>query len=346
MKVLQVLMQKPRGTVSGADIARDTKLLSGTVYPILLRLERAGWLSSEWETLDPIEAGRPRKRFYTLTGVGYNKAGGSRMAIVTALAISLIASIIAIELYFALPKASEWLLRIATRRLSGPMRERCFEEWKAQLADINSPLLRMIHAASLIARAKTVLHEDIDGYFRDLDADLDGLQVELKRAAKLRFDNIVKMRTACNRMRIRFILARFAVLAALLSVRGNVLARLLALPIIWGKVNPMQKKLREFEKTVLNAYKLLAVKDGQIKTAMRAVRAERRRAAAAGARLDGYDTKIPAIAAALQEKLSSAAIKARMPDEAAVQIMEAIKAGITGFQKAKPNVEEIRKLPF
>jgi DNA-binding PadR family transcriptional regulator len=74
MKVLQVLMQKPRGTVSGADIARDTKLLSGTVYPILLRLERAGWLSSEWETLDPIEAGRPRKRFYTLTGVGYNKA--------------------------------------------------------------------------------------------------------------------------------------------------------------------------------------------------------------------------------------------------------------------------------
>lgn len=77
MRLLQFLMQKPRGTVSGADIARETGMLSGTIYPILLRFERAGWVTSEWEALDPAEVGRPRKRFYTLTGVGYNKAAAA-----------------------------------------------------------------------------------------------------------------------------------------------------------------------------------------------------------------------------------------------------------------------------
>ena len=60
--------------LAGSDIAKLTKLLAGTIYPILVRLAGSGWLSSEWEKLDPREAGRPRKRLYRLTGVGYNKA--------------------------------------------------------------------------------------------------------------------------------------------------------------------------------------------------------------------------------------------------------------------------------
>jgi DNA-binding PadR family transcriptional regulator len=49
-------------------------VLSGTVYPILMRLERAAWLESEWEEIDPRQAGRPRKRLYRLRALGYNKA--------------------------------------------------------------------------------------------------------------------------------------------------------------------------------------------------------------------------------------------------------------------------------
>jgi PadR family transcriptional regulator PadR len=39
-----------------------------------MRLERAGWMRSKWENLDPKDAGRPRRRLYRLTALGYNKS--------------------------------------------------------------------------------------------------------------------------------------------------------------------------------------------------------------------------------------------------------------------------------
>jgi PadR family transcriptional regulator PadR len=72
LKVLRFLLEKPREGRSGAEMSRATKVGSGTLYPMLARLEGAGWLTSEWEVIDPREAGRPRRRFYTLTGVGQN----------------------------------------------------------------------------------------------------------------------------------------------------------------------------------------------------------------------------------------------------------------------------------
>lgn len=79
LRILKLLLEKPREPVAGSDIARATGMLSGTLYPILLRLEKARWLKSEWEKLDPSAAGRPRKRLYQLTGVGYNKARAALM---------------------------------------------------------------------------------------------------------------------------------------------------------------------------------------------------------------------------------------------------------------------------
>lgn len=49
-------------------------MASGTLYPILLRLEAAGWLRSEWELGDPATLGRPRRRYYMLTGEGAKSA--------------------------------------------------------------------------------------------------------------------------------------------------------------------------------------------------------------------------------------------------------------------------------
>ena len=60
--------------LSGAEISRATKLLSGTLYPILFRLERAGWLESRWENNDPKLLGRPRRRFYSVTALGAQHA--------------------------------------------------------------------------------------------------------------------------------------------------------------------------------------------------------------------------------------------------------------------------------
>jgi PadR family transcriptional regulator PadR len=74
LKVLGALLSNPRDELSGAEIARIAKLASGTLYPILLRLEDAGWLTSRWENGDPHELGRPRRRFYRVTGLGANRA--------------------------------------------------------------------------------------------------------------------------------------------------------------------------------------------------------------------------------------------------------------------------------
>lgn len=74
LKVLRYLLEKPREKRSGADIFKETRVGSGTLYPMLGRLENAGWLASEWETIDPSEAGRPRRRFYRLTAVGQNRS--------------------------------------------------------------------------------------------------------------------------------------------------------------------------------------------------------------------------------------------------------------------------------
>jgi PadR family transcriptional regulator, regulatory protein PadR len=74
IKVLATLMSPVQEEMSGAEIGRATKLSSGTLYPILLRLEEAGWLKSHWEAEDPHELGRPRRRLYQVTGVGMRKA--------------------------------------------------------------------------------------------------------------------------------------------------------------------------------------------------------------------------------------------------------------------------------
>lgn len=74
LKALKVFLEQPRERRSGAEISRETGIGSGTLYPLLARLERLGWLVSEWETINPRAAGRPRRRLYTLTAIGQTRA--------------------------------------------------------------------------------------------------------------------------------------------------------------------------------------------------------------------------------------------------------------------------------
>lgn len=71
-KAFQVLtFLANRGVVaSGAQIGRELKLASGTLYPLLAKLEKNGLVYSEWEIGDPKLLGRPRRRFYNITGAG------------------------------------------------------------------------------------------------------------------------------------------------------------------------------------------------------------------------------------------------------------------------------------
>lgn len=73
-KVLAALLSDPHGDHYGLELIKATSLPSGTVYPILLRLERAGWVQSRWEDIDPVQAHRPARRYYRLSTDGAAQA--------------------------------------------------------------------------------------------------------------------------------------------------------------------------------------------------------------------------------------------------------------------------------
>jgi len=74
LRVLAALLSSTRDELFGAEVGRQANVASGSLYPILARLERAGWLDSRWETEDPQALGRPRRRYYRVTAVGARAA--------------------------------------------------------------------------------------------------------------------------------------------------------------------------------------------------------------------------------------------------------------------------------
>ena len=70
LKVFKVLLDDPARRHYGLEVGKAAGLPSGSIYPLLMRLEQAGWLTSDWEDVDPKAAGRPRRRLYQLTGRG------------------------------------------------------------------------------------------------------------------------------------------------------------------------------------------------------------------------------------------------------------------------------------
>jgi PadR family transcriptional regulator PadR len=68
--VLRTLLEEPSRARYGLEISYSAGLPSGTIHPILARLEAAGWLESQWEDIDPRELGRPRRRYYSLSSEG------------------------------------------------------------------------------------------------------------------------------------------------------------------------------------------------------------------------------------------------------------------------------------
>lgn len=80
--VLRVLLEHPAKPRYGLDLAREAGLKTGTLHPILRRLQDAGWVDSFWEAAQQHEnAGRPRRRYYRFTGGG---AEAARRAIAVA----------------------------------------------------------------------------------------------------------------------------------------------------------------------------------------------------------------------------------------------------------------------
>jgi DNA-binding PadR family transcriptional regulator len=61
-------MDEPRKWHHGYELSKATELLSGTLYPILMRLSDRGFLDHKW--LETQEPGRPPRHVYRLTARG------------------------------------------------------------------------------------------------------------------------------------------------------------------------------------------------------------------------------------------------------------------------------------
>lgn len=69
-RVLEALLADSERELYGLEIGTAAGLRSGTVHPILARLEGIGWLASRWEDVDASAEGRPARRYYRLTADG------------------------------------------------------------------------------------------------------------------------------------------------------------------------------------------------------------------------------------------------------------------------------------
>jgi DNA-binding PadR family transcriptional regulator len=72
--VLRALLADPARELYGVEIGQAAGLPSGTVHPILARLETVGSLASRWEEIDPRAEGRPARRCCHLTPDGIELA--------------------------------------------------------------------------------------------------------------------------------------------------------------------------------------------------------------------------------------------------------------------------------
>ncbi len=79
--VLKVFLESPEQPRYGFELMRLTGQPSGTLYPILAKLEQAGWLTGGKEDIDPSTVGRPPRRFYRINGAAARAAHNQLVAL-------------------------------------------------------------------------------------------------------------------------------------------------------------------------------------------------------------------------------------------------------------------------
>ena len=66
--LLEALSARTQQWRHGYDLMKETGLLSGTLYPLLMRMTDQGLVEAEWR--EPEQLGRPARHAYRLTSSG------------------------------------------------------------------------------------------------------------------------------------------------------------------------------------------------------------------------------------------------------------------------------------
>lgn len=68
LALLEALSRQGRQWHHGYDLMKETGILSGTLYPLLMRMTDQGLVEAEWRP--PTQVGRPPRHAYRLTSAG------------------------------------------------------------------------------------------------------------------------------------------------------------------------------------------------------------------------------------------------------------------------------------
>ena len=68
LTLLEALSAHSQQWRHGYDLMKETGLLSGTLYPLLMRMADQGLIEAEWR--EPVQPGRPARHVYRLTASG------------------------------------------------------------------------------------------------------------------------------------------------------------------------------------------------------------------------------------------------------------------------------------
>jgi PadR family transcriptional regulator PadR len=66
-RIVRIFLEDPAHPRYQLELMRYAGMGAGTLYPILIKLANAGWLSKSREDIDPVAEGRPRRTLYSLT---------------------------------------------------------------------------------------------------------------------------------------------------------------------------------------------------------------------------------------------------------------------------------------
>jgi PadR family transcriptional regulator, regulatory protein PadR len=72
LALFEALSARPLEWRHGYDMMKQTGLLSGTLYPMLMRMTDQGLVEAEWR--EPAQPGRPARHAYRLTAAGLTLA--------------------------------------------------------------------------------------------------------------------------------------------------------------------------------------------------------------------------------------------------------------------------------
>ena len=80
LQLLATLSERASQWRHGYDLMKETGLMSGTLYPLLMRMTEQGIVDAEWR--EPAQPGRPARHVYRLTaaGIALALAAGEREA--------------------------------------------------------------------------------------------------------------------------------------------------------------------------------------------------------------------------------------------------------------------------